>query len=105
MSMGRMGQHQGEFWIATDAIKTPGHPFFRKLNDVIMKHHFDERVEELCRPHYAASSGRPSIPPGRYFRMLMIGDFDGDGNIDLAIQRFFTLGAPATTNVLWGNGA
>ena len=77
MSMGHMEPEQGAFWIASDAIKAPGHPFFKKLNAVLAQHDFDVRVEALCRPYYAKSSGRPSIPPGRYFRMLMIGYFEG----------------------------
>ena len=77
MAMGRMKPQQGEFWIAADALKTPGHPFFRKLNEVLEAQHFDEKVESLCLPYYTATYGRPSIPPGRYFRMLMIGYFEG----------------------------
>jgi len=45
MSMGRMKPRQGELWVATDAIKTPSHPFFGKLNEVLAEHDFDRRVE------------------------------------------------------------
>ncbi len=76
MSMGHMEPEQGEFWIVSGAIKTPGHPFFKKLNALLAQHDFDERVAALCRLYYAKSSGRPSIPPGRYFRMLMIWYFE-----------------------------
>src|SRR5688572_20247042 len=31
----------------------------------------------LCQPHYQDGVGRPSIPPGRYFRMLFVGQFEG----------------------------
>jgi len=37
---------------------------------------FDAKVEALCAPFYK-SGGRPSIPPGVYFRMLFIGYFEG----------------------------
>ena len=45
MSMGHMEPGQGAFWIASDAIKAPGHPFFKKLNAVLAQHDFDVRVE------------------------------------------------------------
>src|SRR3712207_6558171 len=38
---------------------------------------FDAFVAGLCAPYYAARRGRPSLPPGRYFRMLLAGDFEG----------------------------
>lgn len=31
----------------------------------------------LCHPFYAEGKGRPSIPPGVYMRMLMVGFFEG----------------------------
>ena len=80
MSMGRMNPKQGELWVATDQIRTPSHPFFGKLNEVLAAHEFDTRVEKLCSPYYAKENGRPSIPPGRYFRMIMIGYFEGIGS-------------------------
>src|SRR5262249_38279060 len=33
--------------------------------------------EDLCRPYYADGVGRPGIPPGTYFRMLLVGYFEG----------------------------
>src|SRR5438552_5220641 len=33
-------------------------------------------VEELCERFYA-DEGRPGLPPGRYFRVLLIGYFEG----------------------------
>jgi hypothetical protein len=38
---------------------------------------FDRHVEDLCKPHYAEGKGRDSIPPGVYFRMLLVGYFEG----------------------------
>ena len=54
-----------------------GHPFYKKLNRVLEKHGFDEFVEEQCAKYYADGVGRPGIPPGVYFRLLMIGYFEG----------------------------
>jgi transposase len=56
-----------------------GHKFYEKLNQLLAEHRFDRRVEDLCVPFYQAegSAGRPSVPPGVYFRMLLIGYFEG----------------------------
>jgi len=59
-----------------DLAKGPGHPFYTKLNEVLGSAGFDEFVEELCAQYYK-QGGRPSIPPGVYFRMLLIGYFEG----------------------------
>jgi transposase len=77
MSMGRMRDRQGELWVATEEIRTPGHPFFERLSRVLADHDFDRKVEALCGPYYADRDGRPSIPPGVYFRMVMVGYFEG----------------------------
>ena len=70
-----------EFWVTcTDIAESPGHPFYEKLNKVFDKHQFDQFCEDLCTPYYEERRGRPSIPPGVYFRMLMIGYFEGIGS-------------------------
>jgi len=51
--------------------------FYDKLNALFAEHTFDVWAEALCRPHFADRIGRPSIPPGVYFRMLMVGYFEG----------------------------
>ncbi len=78
MAMGEaQGSAQGEFWIETQALaRAPGHPFYQRLNALLKQHGFDEYVGEQCAEFYA-EDGRPSIPPGVYFRMLMIGYFEG----------------------------
>ncbi|WP_373650038.1 transposase [Schlesneria sp. DSM 10557] len=78
MSLGkRESESQREFWLETDRLATgPGHVFYDKLNRLLREHGFDLFVEQLCQPHYK-SGGRPSIPPGVYFRMLMIGYLEG----------------------------
>jgi transposase len=79
MAMGkRKTERQQELWIAaTDLPEAPGHPFYRKLNGLLDEHGFDPFVEELCQEFYHDELGRPSIPPGVYFRMLLIGYFEG----------------------------
>jgi transposase len=65
-------------FISWDEIpKSPGHAFYDRLQSVLLKTGFDRFVEELCAPFYASRKGRPSIPPGRYFRMHMVGYFEG----------------------------
>jgi len=69
---------QPELWIATgDLARTPGHPFYDRLNKLLAEARFDEFVEERCREFYADGKGRPSIPPGTYMRMLLVGFFEG----------------------------
>jgi hypothetical protein len=67
-------------WVATtDLPKSPGHAFYDKLNELLAEAEFDSWVEKLCAPYYAKVMGRPSIPPGVYFRMILIGYFEGIG--------------------------
>jgi len=80
MALGRRKAKQTELFIPSDQIaQGPAHPFYSKLNEVLAQGGFDEYVEELCEPYYK-SGGRPSIPPGVYFRMLFIGYFEGLGS-------------------------
>ena len=82
MALGhRWEERQQEMWVATDQLpKSEGHVFYRKLNELLADAGFDRFVEELCRPHYHATMGRPGIPPGVYFRMLLVGYFEGLGS-------------------------
>jgi len=80
MGMGtRQGQQkQEEIWIANvDVARSPGHPFYQRLNELLDAEKFDPFVEGLCRRFYAATMGRPGLPPGVYFRSLLIGYFEG----------------------------
>lgn len=79
MSMGRRTRElQGQMFIAVaDLPATAGHPFYEKLNAALRAMEFDRRVEQLCEKFYKDSVGRPSIPPGVYFRLLPIGYFEG----------------------------
>jgi transposase len=78
MALGRRGGVEEGLWVPTTELpRSPGHPFYERVNRVLAEAGFDRFVEDLCRPHYAAVQGRPSIPPGTYFRMLMVGYFEG----------------------------
>ena len=57
--------------------RSPGHPFYERLNQVLGKAGFDAFVETLCARFYADGIGRPSLRPGRYFRILLVGYFEG----------------------------
>jgi transposase len=78
MAMGtRAGDREQDLWVATTLLpRSPGHPFYVRLNQLLREAEFDRFVESLCEPYYAAW-GRPSIPPGVYFRMLFVGYFEG----------------------------
>src|SRR3954468_13646215 len=80
MAMGtRKGrERQQPFWMATNAIvQSPGNAFYDRLNQILDKRRFDIHVERLCRRYYNGPFGRPSLAPGVYFRMLLIGYFEG----------------------------
>jgi len=82
MALGRRGEErQQEMWIASAELpKSEGHVFYRKLNQLLAEAGFDRFVEELCQTYYHATMGRPGIPPGTYFRMLLVGYFEGIGS-------------------------
>jgi transposase len=80
MGMGRKKdrEKQQDLWLsASEIVTTPGHVFYERLNVVLNAEKFDQRVEALCRKYYKSSSGRPSLTPGTYFRMLLLGYFEG----------------------------
>ena len=80
MAMGRRKHHEWTpgLWIATNDLPvTGGHPFYQRLNQMLDTHGFDEFVEAQCAPFYAETVGRPSLLPGTYFRLLLIGYFEG----------------------------
>jgi transposase len=81
MALGKHREEQQEMWVATTSLpKSVGHVFYRKLNRLLAEADFDRRVEEMCEPYYHAHLGRPSIPPGVYFRMLLVGYYEGIGS-------------------------
>src|ERR1700719_572245 len=78
MAMGTRQSEQGSLWVATAELpKSPGHPFYTRLNALLDADDFDGFVEGQCARFYAPVMGRPSLAPGRYFRLLLIGYFEG----------------------------
>jgi len=102
MAMGKRKSEQAALWIPTTELPmSPGHPFYVRLNEILEAAGFDRFVEEQCRPFYAPVMGRPSLAPGRYFRLLLIGYFEGldsERGIawraadSLAVRQFLGLG-------------
>jgi hypothetical protein len=78
MAMGRQGDRQGDLMVMwSEMPRSPGHVFYDRLQEVLLGAGFDGFVEDTCRAFYAKTMGAPSVPPGRYFRMHMVGYFEG----------------------------
>src|SRR5512134_4044696 len=78
MSMGKRKKLQEGLWVTTsDLPRSPGHPFYARLNRALEAAGFDTFVESRCHAYYAPVMGRPGLPPGRYFRLLLVGYFEG----------------------------
>jgi len=81
MALGKRRDEQQEMWVATTSLpKSQGHVFYRKLNQLLAEADFDRAVEKMCQSCYHSHIGRPGIPPGVYFRMLLVGYFEGLGS-------------------------
>ena len=75
---GAAGDRQGDLVVTwAEMPRSPGHVFYDRLQEVLIEAGFDAFVEATCKPYYAAQMGAPSLPPGRYFRMHMVGYFEG----------------------------
>src|SRR5258707_4948505 len=79
MAMGtrKKRERQEALWYGGELPVTPGHPFYSRLNEVLDNAKFDPFCETSCARFYHQKLGRPSLPPGQYFRMMMIGFFEG----------------------------
>lgn len=78
MAMGRRKAKQQGLWVSTEEIAKPAaHPFYSRVNEVLDEAGFDRKVEQLCQRFYKPVMGRPSMAPGVYFRMLLIGYCEG----------------------------
>jgi transposase len=107
MAMGKKKRRQEALWVATAELPTsPGHPFYQRLNAILDGAGFDAFAEKACRSFYAPVMGRPSLSPGRYFRLMMIGYFEGldsergmawRASDSLAIRKFLGLGLEEAT--------
>lgn len=82
MAMSRRTEtREADLWVShTQLPDGPAHPFYGKVNDLLREKQFDRFVEAACEPYYADNQGRPSIPPGVYFRILFAGYFEGIGS-------------------------
>jgi transposase len=75
MAMGKRQRHakQAAMWVATEDLpRSAAHPFYARLNQILDQRDFDGFAEGLCARFYA-DEGRPGLPPGCYFRLLLIG--------------------------------
>jgi transposase len=78
MALGRQGERQADLMLSwAELPRSPGHAFYDRLQAILVGAGFDGFAETQCAPYYASKRGRPSIPPGRYFRMHLIGYFEG----------------------------
>jgi transposase len=80
MAMGtrRRRQRQEQLWISHNKlVNGPAHPFYKRVNELLETERFDEFAEKECARFYAKNNGRPSLTPGIYFRLLLVGYFEG----------------------------
>src|SRR3954447_10986475 len=69
MALGRQGERQADLMVGwAELPRSPGHAFYDRLQAVLVAAGFDGFAEQRCAPYYASKRGRPSLPPGRYFR-------------------------------------
>jgi transposase len=78
MALGRQGERQTELMVGwAELPRSPGHAFYDRRQEVLVEAGFDGFAAKECAPYYASRRGRPSIPPGRYFRMHLVGYVEG----------------------------
>src|SRR5918995_547335 len=78
MALGRQVERQADLMVGwAELPRSPGHAFYDRLQAVLVGAGFDRFAESACAPYYASGRGRPSLPPGRYFRMHLVGYFEG----------------------------
>src|SRR4051812_10697480 len=104
MALGREGERQADLMIVwAELPRSPGHAFYDQLQAVLVGAGFDRFAEEECAAYYAGKRGRPSLPPGRYFRMHPVGYFEGIDSErglewrcsdSLSLREFLRLGPP-----------
>ncbi len=102
MGTRKQGECQEEMWVARTALPTSaGHPFYQRLNQLLDENQFDAFAEGQCQRFYAEKMGRPSLAPGVYFRLLLIGYFEGidsergiawRASDSLGLRRFLRMG-------------
>ena len=103
MVLGRQKERQGELMVDwAELLRSPGHAFYDRLRAILVEAGFDGFAESACAPYYASRQGRPSLPPGRCFRMHLVGYFEGIGSErglewrcadSLSLREFLRLGS------------
>ena len=112
MAMRREAEVQGDLVVTwAEMPRSPGHAFYDRLQKLLIEAGFDGFVETTCKPFYAPRLGAPSLPPGRYFRMHMIGYFEGIDSErgiawrcsdSLSLRAFLRLGAATRFPIIPG---
>lgn len=108
MAMGtrKSRERQESLWYGDELPVAPGHPFYRRLNEILEKAGFDRFCEQSCAGFDHARLGRPSLPPGLYVRIMMVGFFEGiesERGIawrvadSLTLRQFLSIGLDETT--------
>src|ERR671939_172937 len=102
MALGRQKERQADLMVGwAELPRSPGHAFYDRRQAVLVGAGFDGFAEKECAPYYASRRGRPSLPPGRYFRMHLVGYFEGIGSErglewrcsdSLSLREFLRLG-------------
>jgi len=108
MGMGtrKQRQRQEQLWIThTELATAPGHPFYKRLNQLLDGEKFDEFCEGECAQFYADNNGRPSLTPGTYFRLMLVGYFEGiDSERGIAWRVADSLGLRQYLGFDWTSG-
>jgi transposase len=108
MAMGqRTHEEQAAMWVAVSELpRSVSHPFYEKLNRLLAEYGFDDFVETQCQPFYAEKMGRPSLAPGQYFRLLLLGYFEGlDSERGIAWRAADSLGVRRFLGLVLTEGA
>jgi transposase len=79
MALGKRKPVQQPLFVSTADLNVRCHPFYDAVNKVLDAHHFDTFAQGQCAKFYddGERGGRPGLPPGVYFRCLMVGYFEG----------------------------
>jgi transposase len=76
MAMRTRTPDRQELWIVSPDLPDRRANRYERLNALLDAHGFDPVVEDTCQRFYAPVMGRPGLPPGRYVRLLLLGDFE-----------------------------
>lgn len=77
MALGKRGNEQEDLFVTHQQLRAQSHPYYRAMNKILAEAGFDRYAESACARFYAGKKGRPSLPPGVYFRCLLLGYFEG----------------------------